>query len=104
MTSSFSPDSLVQMGAGQRLLTSVILLYRRTAPQRVRDSCRFHPTCSQFGLEAIREHGAWKGSMLTWRRLLRCRPPHGGDDPVPPRRTQIRHERAGSDLASDLPP
>ena len=46
--------------------------------------CRFTPTCSQYGLEAIRTHGALKGSWLAFRRLLRCNPwgPFG-PDPVP---------------------
>jgi putative membrane protein insertion efficiency factor len=46
--------------------------------------CRFYPSCSSYGLEAIRIHGAAKGSYLTLRRLLKCHPFHeGGFDPVP---------------------
>ncbi|MBF2760579.1 MAG: membrane protein insertion efficiency factor YidD [Ectothiorhodospiraceae bacterium AqS1] len=49
-------------------------------------SCRFHPTCSQYGLEAVERHGALRGLWLTARRLARCHPwCDGGDDPVPPR-------------------
>ncbi len=48
-------------------------------------SCRFLPTCSHYGMEAIAVHGPWKGSWLTLRRLLRCHPWGGeGYDPVPP--------------------
>lgn len=46
--------------------------------------CRFHPTCSQYGYEAIKEHGVIKGGWLTIHRIFRCNPfNHGGHDPVP---------------------
>jgi uncharacterized protein len=45
--------------------------------------CRFVPTCSQYALEAVRRHGALRGSWLTLKRLARCRPGGGsGYDPV----------------------
>jgi len=47
-------------------------------------SCRFYPTCSHYGLEAIRRHGATKGGWLTIKRICKCHPFHpGGFDPVP---------------------
>jgi putative membrane protein insertion efficiency factor len=46
--------------------------------------CRFHPSCSNYALEAIERHGAWRGSGLALRRLGRCHPWNpGGFDPVP---------------------
>jgi putative membrane protein insertion efficiency factor len=48
--------------------------------------CRFHPTCSAYAAEAVRRHGAWKGSLLAAGRICRCHPWGGcGDDPVPDR-------------------
>lgn len=47
-------------------------------------SCRFYPSCSEYTLEALRRHGAGKGSWLAVRRICRCHPWHpGGHDPVP---------------------
>jgi putative membrane protein insertion efficiency factor len=47
--------------------------------------CRFHPSCSQYALEALAVHGAGRGSWLAIRRVGRCHPWHdGGLDPVPP--------------------
>lgn len=46
--------------------------------------CRFQPTCSDYMLEALTRHGAWRGTMLGLRRLVRCHPfCQGGIDPVP---------------------
>ncbi len=47
-------------------------------------SCRFHPTCSHYAIEALQRHGAVKGLWLALRRIARCHPWHpGGHDPVP---------------------
>lgn len=47
-------------------------------------SCRFNPTCSVYGIEAVQEHGAVKGTWLAVKRILKCHPLHpGGYDPVP---------------------
>ncbi|TWE02758.1 hypothetical protein FB550_104312 [Neobacillus bataviensis] len=47
-------------------------------------TCRFYPTCSQYGLEAVQRFGAIKGGWLTIKRISKCHPFHpGGVDPVP---------------------
>jgi len=51
-----------------------------------RTGCRFLPSCSQYTMDAVRAHGAWRGSWLALRRLARCHPWGGhGYDPVPGR-------------------
>ena len=47
-------------------------------------ACRYTPTCSQYGIEAMKKHGLIKGSFLTLKRISRCHPGGGsGYDPVP---------------------
>ncbi|WP_350331789.1 membrane protein insertion efficiency factor YidD [Candidatus Bodocaedibacter vickermanii] len=49
--------------------------------------CRFHPSCSHYALESLQVHGAFKGSWLTFLRLIKCHPCHpGGVDLVPHQR------------------
>jgi len=58
--------------------------YRMVLSPWVGMSCRYHPTCSSYSLEALEKHGAIKGSYLTVRRILRCHPWGGsGIDNVP---------------------
>jgi uncharacterized protein len=77
----------VKLGLGQRLALLPIELYRRLlSPLKPVPSCRFHPTCSTYAAQAVREHGALKGLALGVWRVLRCHPWNpGGFDPVPPR-------------------
>ncbi|HEV3474965.1 MAG TPA: membrane protein insertion efficiency factor YidD [Actinomycetota bacterium] len=66
------------------LLVGLIAAYRVTLGRLLAGRCRFHPTCSAYALEAIRVHGALKGSALSVWRVLRCSPlTAGGPDPVP---------------------
>lgn len=73
-----------------RILALPIRAYRAAISPLLPASCRFHPSCSRYALEALETHGAWSGLGLTVRRLLRCHPFHaGGVDPVPPRRRAL---------------
>lgn len=66
------------------LLLLPIRFYRRFISPMLPPSCRFTPTCSQYGMEAIKKHGPFKGLALTIWRILRCNPWGGsGYDPVP---------------------
>ncbi len=68
------------------LLVIVIRGYQLLVSPLLPPSCRFHPSCSAYALEAIRVHGAIKGVILGSWRLVRCNPwNHGGVDPVPAR-------------------
>jgi putative membrane protein insertion efficiency factor len=76
------------MGMMGRVLVGGIRLYQILLSPVLGASCRFVPTCSAYGIEAIRLHGAWRGGLLTARRISRCHPWGGhGHDPVPPRKS-----------------
>ncbi|ABE51022.1 MULTISPECIES: membrane protein insertion efficiency factor YidD [Methylobacillus] len=67
-----------------RLLVGLIKLYQWTLSPLLGQRCRFYPTCSQYAVEAIQKHGAWRGAFFTICRLSKCHPWHdGGHDPVP---------------------
>jgi putative membrane protein insertion efficiency factor len=69
----------------QTLLLALIRLYQLTLSRLMPpNTCRFYPTCSRYGFEAIQKHGAIKGSLMAGWRVLRCNPFNpGGYDPVP---------------------
>lgn len=68
-----------------RLFIGAIRLYQLFLSPLLGANCRFTPSCSAYGVEAIRLHGPWRGGWLTLRRIARCRPGGGwGYDPVPP--------------------
>ena len=76
-------DPGVRPGLAARVLLLGIRLYQAVRAGRP-SPCRYFPTCSAYGHEAIERHGALRGSWLTARRLSRCHPWGGsGFDPVP---------------------
>ena len=73
--------------AAARPLLAMVRLYQHAREGRP-SPCRFVPSCSTYAVEALEEHGAFRGSYLGLRRLARCHPWGGqGFDPVPPRST-----------------
>lgn len=67
-----------------KLAMVLILFYKRCISPLTPSSCRFYPTCSEYGLEAFKRFGFVQGLKLTFKRIMRCRPkgPYGYD-PVP---------------------
>lgn len=67
------------------VIKTLIRFYAYAISPLTGPSCRFHPTCSAFAMEAVDRHGAIKGGFLAIRRLLKCHPWHNGPfiDPVP---------------------
>ena len=62
----------------------LIKVYQRTLSRVLPSSCRFYPSCSEYGVQAIQKYGVFKGGWLTVKRIGRCQPFHpGGYDPVP---------------------
>ncbi|MXV38793.1 membrane protein insertion efficiency factor YidD [Flavobacteriaceae bacterium Ap0902] len=62
----------------------LIRFYQLVISPWLGSNCRFSPSCSQYGIEALKTHGIFKGSWLTIKRIVRCHPWGGsGYDPVP---------------------
>lgn len=71
----------------KRLIIKLIKIYQRM-PISTHNNCKFIPSCSEYAIEAINVHGAFKGMYLSIKRVLRCNPFNkGGLDPVP-----IKHD------------
>ncbi|GAA1506244.1 membrane protein insertion efficiency factor YidD [Nocardioides humi] len=69
------------------LLIGLVRGYQLLISPFLGPTCRYYPSCSAYAVEALRVHGALRGSWLAVRRLLRCHPwAPGGVDHVPPRR------------------
>jgi putative membrane protein insertion efficiency factor len=87
------PGSVGSRRNGDRvkpLLIGLVRFYRRFISPLKPPTCRFYPSCSCYALEALERHGAFWGSYLAVRRLLKCHPLHpGGLDPVPQQRPRF---------------
>lgn len=81
------PNGARQFSANRRMkyiAIGLIRFYQYALSPYFPPSCRYTPTCSQYGVEALQKHGFLKGSWLTLKRLSRCHPWGGhGHDPVP---------------------
>ncbi len=68
----------------QSCCIGAIRAYQQVLAPILPASCRFYPSCSEYAIEAVRRYGAFRGSALAARRLVRCQPfCKGGYDPVP---------------------
>ncbi|MCB1906721.1 MAG: membrane protein insertion efficiency factor YidD [Rhodocyclaceae bacterium] len=66
------------------LLIGLLKVYRFALSPMLGRNCRFYPSCSEYAIEAVRRHGAFRGGWLAIKRVGRCHPfSHGGYDPVP---------------------
>lgn len=71
-------------GLARVALLCLVRAYRLLVSPLLGPACRFTPTCSVYAAEAIARFGAWRGTVLAVRRLLRCHPfAAAGLDPVP---------------------
>ncbi len=86
------------------LLVALFRVWQLLVSPTYGDVCRFYPSCSAYGVESVRTHGALRGGWLAVRRVARCHPWNpGGVDPVPPAsgRRVVAHLCATSDTAPD---
>ncbi|MGL5260589.1 MAG: membrane protein insertion efficiency factor YidD [Lachnospiraceae bacterium] len=68
----------------KKIIISIIQIYKKYISPLKSTKCPYIPSCSDYGLEAVRKHGVIKGSVLALWRILRCNPfSKGGYDPVP---------------------
>jgi uncharacterized protein len=67
-----------------KLLIGLVRLYQGAISPYLPGACRYNPSCSAYGVEALQKHGARRGGWLTLKRFLSCHPWGGhGYDPVP---------------------
>jgi putative membrane protein insertion efficiency factor len=80
-----------------RLLVLLVRGYQRAVSPLLGDRCKYHPTCSQYAVDALREHGALRGTFLAAWRVLRCNPwsaggvDHAHDQTLFRRRAEEHH-------------
>jgi putative membrane protein insertion efficiency factor len=83
----------------RKIATAPLRFYQRFLSPLKPAMCRFSPTCSQYAIEAVEEHGVVRGGAYAAWRILRCNPLcKGGHDPVPPRRARAKHDAHGTGL------
>lgn len=110
MTASRRAGPVSQMSrALARGAIALIQLYRNTISPLRLPTCRFTPTCSEYAVDALTEHGLLRGAWLAAVRLVKCGPWHpGGWDPIPERAqhscgADMSGERTAEQLVWDAP-
>lgn len=77
----------------KRFILALIRFYQRSISSKTQSHCKYVPTCSQYGAQAIERFGVFKGSLLTIWRILRCNPfSKGGYDPVPEKKDKAKNK------------
>ncbi len=70
----------------KRVLLAMLRFYKAQISPALPPACRYTPTCSEYAIEAVDRHGAWRGTVMAIRRVISCNPfTRGGYDPVPHR-------------------
>ena len=78
----------------KKILIFLIKFYQKEISPRKSPCCKYYPTCSNYALKAIDQHGAFKGFFLALYRFLRCNPfSKGGYDPVPLKKIKCRRKQ-----------
>ncbi|HEX4483084.1 MAG TPA: membrane protein insertion efficiency factor YidD [Solirubrobacteraceae bacterium] len=100
-TAAETPREAAGAGAAARALRTVvtgpIVIYQRVISPAIPRRCKYHPSCSRYAVEAIREYGILRGAVLAGWRLLRCNPwSYGGYDPVQAQRVFTVGDRTGA--------
>ncbi len=72
--------TLTMLIFAKRVTIWLIMAYQRFAPARIRERCRYEPSCSQYAITALKKYGYFKGMYKAIKRLISCRPPNGGID------------------------
>lgn len=77
------------------LVLAPVRFYRYAISPLMAPRCRFFPSCSEYAIEAVERHGAWRGGWLAARRVCRCHPWNpGGIDEVPKTLPSVDQGRA----------
>ena len=86
-----------------KILIAFIRVYQYAISPLLGPRCRYYPSCSNYAVGALREHGALRGVGLATWRILRCNPfSNGGYDPVPPRHKGCEHEHGETDVSAHV--
>lgn len=78
LASSFARFRAFAIHLSSSVVVLLVYAYRLTLGPWLGGHCRFHPSCSQYMLDAVRRHGPWRGTWRGVRRIMRCHPWGGG--------------------------
>ena len=84
-----------------KVLIAFIRVYQYAISPMLGQRCKYYPSCSNYAIGALREHGALRGAGLAVWRIMRCNPfSNGGYDPVPPRHKGCEPEHGETDVSA----